>query len=56
MKLYLADTVQRERLGYNEKLSILNCLESYWAVRQNHCWTLFKKICMRKGGNNENRD
>ena len=32
MKIYLADTIQRDSLGYNVKFLIQNHLESYFAI------------------------
>lgn len=32
MKIYLADTIQREHLDYNRKYNIRNHLEPYWAL------------------------
>ncbi len=32
MKIYLADTIQREKLFYNKKFNIKNHLESYFAI------------------------
>jgi len=47
MKIYLADTIQREGLSYNEKFKILNHLESYFAIMKNKIdikeWSIVKK-------------
>lgn len=47
MKIYLADTIQREHLDYNKKLYIYNHLESYWALlKQNKNmkdWSVYEK-------------
>ena len=46
MKIYLADTIQREELNYNSKFKIQNNLESYFALIKNNKdiknWTIFK--------------
>jgi len=46
MKIYFADTVQREALRYNEKLPIRHRLESYFKLRYNvdiSKWSIFKE-------------
>ena len=47
MKIYLADTIQRERIKLNDKLIIKNHLESFFAIDKNKTdianWSIFKK-------------
>lgn len=46
MKIYLGDTFEREKLGYNVKFNVKNHLVSYWRLlykRQNfEDYTVFK--------------
>lgn len=52
MKIYFADTIQREFLEYNKKFNIKNHLESYWSLinKKNNIneWSIIR-------GNNANR-
>ena len=47
MKIYLADTKQREFLGHNIKIPYLHHLESYWAIMKDKKditkWSIFKR-------------
>jgi hypothetical protein len=48
MKIYLADTKQREHLGHNIKIPYLHHLESYYAIIKDRStniskWSIFDK-------------
>ena len=43
MKIYFADTIQRERLDYNNTLPIKYHLESYWQILIKKDFDLLRK-------------
>ena len=44
MKIYLADTIQRQHLGYNKRFPILHHLESFYAILKTNKLHLFKTV------------
>ena len=55
MKIYLADTIQRDNLGYNIKFPVKNHLESYFAIERKkeriELWSIFE----RRSNENKNK-
>lgn len=55
MRIYLADTKQREHLGQNKTIPYLHHLESFYAIMKDKKdiikWSIFKDKKDRKGEN-----
>ena len=44
MKIYFADSIQREQLSYNKKFKIENMLESYFAIVTKKEFDILRKL------------
>lgn len=51
MKIYLADTKQRDYLGHNIKIPCLHHLESYWAIKKDKKFDITKLTIFKKENN-----
>lgn len=51
MKIYLADTKQREHLGHNVKIPYLHHLESYYAIAKDNLTDITKWSIFNEGNN-----